>query len=47
VGRATAADPDSGPSLPGVEAAIRADHRLGDDQKAALITVYQSMLRPA
>jgi transcriptional regulator with XRE-family HTH domain len=40
------ADPDSGPSLPDVEAAIRADHRLGDDQKAALITVYQSMLRP-
>jgi hypothetical protein len=30
-----------------VEAAICADHRLGDDQKAALITVYQSMLRPA
>jgi transcriptional regulator with XRE-family HTH domain len=41
------ADPGSGPSLPDVEAAIRADHRLGDDQKAALIAVYQSMLRPA
>ena len=46
-GPATAGDPGSGPSLPDVEAAIRADHRLGDDQKAALITVYQSMLRPA
>ena len=45
-GPAAAADPDSGPSLTDVEAAIRADQRLGDDQKAALITVYQSMLRP-
>ena len=44
---AKAADPRSGPSLPDVEAAIRADHRLGDGQKAALITVYQSMLGPA
>ena len=46
-GPATDADPGAGPSLPEVEAAIRADHRLGDDQKAALITLYQSMLRPA
>ena len=45
-GPATAADPGSGLALPDVEAAIRADQRLGDDQKAALITVYQSMLRP-
>ena len=43
---ALAAGPGSGPSLPDVEAAIRADQRLGDDQKAALITVYRSMLRP-
>jgi transcriptional regulator with XRE-family HTH domain len=42
----TAADPGSGPSFPDVEAAIRADQWLGDDQKAALITVYQGMLRP-
>ena len=40
-----AADPDPGPSLPDVEAAIRADQRLGEEQKTALITVYQSMLR--
>ena len=46
-GPAAAADPGSGPSLADVEAAIRADQRLGDDQKAALITVYQSMLPPA
>ena len=45
-GPATPADPGSGLSLPDVETAIRADQRLGDDQKAALITVYQSMLRP-
>ncbi|PZS40013.1 MAG: hypothetical protein DLM62_05165, partial [Pseudonocardiales bacterium] len=45
-GPAAAADPRYGPSLPDVEAAIRADQRLGDDQKAALIAVYQSMLRP-
>ncbi len=41
-----AVDPDSGPSLPDVEAAIGADPRLGEDQKAALITVYRSMLGP-
>jgi hypothetical protein len=39
-----AADPGSGLSLSDVEAAIRVDQRLGDDQKAALIIVYQSML---
>ena len=36
------ADPAS-PPLP-TEDAIRADPRLGDDQKAALIAVYRSML---
>jgi transcriptional regulator with XRE-family HTH domain len=30
--------------LPETEDAIRADQRLGDDQKAALIAVYRSML---
>jgi transcriptional regulator with XRE-family HTH domain len=30
---------------PGIEDAIRADARLTDDQKAALIAVYHSMLR--
>ena len=29
---------------PGIEEAIRADRRLSDDQKAALIAVYRSML---
>jgi transcriptional regulator with XRE-family HTH domain len=46
-GPATAADSGFGPSLPDVEAAIRADRRLSDDQKAALITVYRSMLGAA
>jgi len=30
--------------VPGTEDAIRADKRLGDEQKAALIAVYRSML---
>ena len=30
--------------VPGTEDAIRADSRLGDEQKAALIAVYRSML---
>ena len=34
------------PSAVDAEAAIRADERLSDEQKAALIAVYQSMLRP-
>jgi transcriptional regulator with XRE-family HTH domain len=42
-----AAAPGSGPPLPDVEAAIGAEQRLSDDQKAALIAVYQSMIRPA
>jgi len=33
--------------VPGTEDAIRADKRLGDEQKAALIAVYRSMLGPA
>jgi transcriptional regulator with XRE-family HTH domain len=37
-------DPGS-PQHPGIEAVIRADMRLTDDQKAALIAVYHSMLR--
>jgi transcriptional regulator with XRE-family HTH domain len=36
-----AADP---PGAPDVEGAIRADARLGEDQKTALIAVYRSML---
>ena len=32
--------------VPDTEDAIRADKRLGDDQKAALIAVYRSMLGP-
>ena len=35
------------PDLPDTEDAIRADLRLSDDQKAALIAVYRSMLGPA
>jgi transcriptional regulator with XRE-family HTH domain len=42
-----AADPGSGPPLPDVEAAIGDEQRLSDDQKAALIAVYQSMIRPS
>ena len=34
------------PSAVDAEAAIRADERLSDEQKAALIAVYQSMIRP-
>jgi transcriptional regulator with XRE-family HTH domain len=32
------------PAVPDTEDAIRADPRLGDEQKAALIAVYRSML---
>ena len=46
-GAPAAADPGSGPPLPDVEAAIGAEQRLSADQKAALIAVYQSMIRPA
>ncbi len=37
--------PGPGPAAPSTEDAIRADPRLSDDQKAALIAVYRSMLR--
>jgi transcriptional regulator with XRE-family HTH domain len=33
-------------AVPGVEQAIRADERLSDDQKTALISVYRTMLGP-
>jgi transcriptional regulator with XRE-family HTH domain len=33
-------------TIPGAEEAIIADPRLGDEQKAALIAVYRSMLGP-
>src|SRR5260221_309884 len=40
-----AEDPDAvGPTAEQVTAAIRADHRLTSEQKAALIAVYDSML---
>jgi hypothetical protein len=39
------AAPGAGPpAVPSTEDAIRADQRLSDDQKAALIAVYRSML---
>ena len=44
--RAAAAEPTAASTqAPDAEAAIRADQRLTDDQKSALITVYRSMLR--
>jgi transcriptional regulator with XRE-family HTH domain len=39
-----AEDPAAGPAAEQVTAAIRADHRLTSEQKAALIAVYDSML---
>ena len=44
---ATAATDTEAPNVPGTEDAIRADPRLGDEQKAALIAVYRSMLGAA
>jgi transcriptional regulator with XRE-family HTH domain len=38
------AQPGPAPAAPSTEDAIRADQRLSDDQKAALIAVYRSML---
>jgi transcriptional regulator with XRE-family HTH domain len=35
------------PNVPGTEDAIRADPRLGEEQKAALLAVYRSMLASA
>ena len=45
--RAVAGPPPApdGTQAPDAESAIRADQRLTDDQKSALITVYRSMLR--
>jgi transcriptional regulator with XRE-family HTH domain len=39
------ADPGSEADAPSVESVIRADARLDDEQKAALLAVYRSMLR--
>ena len=44
---ATASTDTEAPNVPGTEDAIRADPRLGDEQKAALIAVYRSMLGSA
>lgn len=41
---AIAGSPDPKPAVPATEDAIRADPRLSDEQKAALIAVYRSML---
>jgi transcriptional regulator with XRE-family HTH domain len=37
---------EAGAANPATEAAIRADERLSEDQKSALIAVYRSMLPP-
>ena len=39
------AGPDDGETQQSVESVIRADGRLDDEQKAALLAVYRSMLR--
>ena len=44
---ATDANGQEKPDAPGTEQVIAADPRLGDDQKAALIAVYRSMLASA
>ena len=44
---ATASTGTEAPNVPGTEDAIRADPRLGEEQKAALIAVYRSMLGAA
>jgi transcriptional regulator with XRE-family HTH domain len=46
-GDATAATDNGEPNVPGTEDSIRADPRLGGEQKAALIAVYRSMLGSA
>ena len=45
--KVAAGDEQDAPKPPPTEDAIRADERLGDEQKAALIAVYRSMLGPA
>ena len=44
---ATEATDGEQPAVPGTEAVIAADPRLGQEQKAALIAVYRSMLASA
>jgi len=44
IGPASPAEDGNGPAGPSTEAAIRADERLSEDQKSALIAVYRSML---
>ena len=46
-GDAVAATDTEAQQVPGTEDAIRADPRLGEEQKAALIAVYRSMLGSA
>jgi transcriptional regulator with XRE-family HTH domain len=46
-GRPAPGSADGEPPADPVEAAIVASARLDDEQKAALLTVYHSMLRPA
>jgi transcriptional regulator with XRE-family HTH domain len=46
-GDATAAEEPEKSEVPGTEEAILADPRLGQEQKAALIAVYRSMLGSA
>ena len=43
-GPRAAAVPPGDPAVPDTEQAIRADQRLSEDQKSALIVVYRSML---
>jgi len=43
---ADAKAPEEKPDVPETEDAIRADQRLSDEQKAALVAVYRSMLGP-
>jgi len=46
-GDAAGAEEQEKPEVPGTEDAIRADPRLVEEQKAALIAVYRSMLGSA
>jgi transcriptional regulator with XRE-family HTH domain len=46
IGPASPDEDGKGPAGASTEAAIRADERLSEDQKSALIAVYRSMLPP-
>ena len=46
IGPASPDEDGKGPEGPSTEATIRADERLSEDQKSALIAVYRSMLPP-